>query len=663
MTALYDIIRGFRTAEGEVFRVAGTESEPFAAVDPRRMRVEVAAGASLRLAVLHTSPEVSALEIVLEEDARLVLTELFVSEAFAEVTVKQAARSLCHITAVQLSSANASYTVDLDGPGAESLLGGAFLAAGQEHCVVRLRTNHNVPDCRSNSYIKGVAGGTAVGEFCGLVYVAPDAQRTDAQQQNRNILLSETARITTQPQLEIYADDVKCSHGATVGQMDSEAILYMRGRCRTPLRHRTVVRGGDGGGGCQTGKIITMFDVEKIRGEFPILGREVYGKPLVYLDSGATAQKPLAVIEMVDYLQRGLNANIHRGVHYLSEEATTLYEAARERIGAFIGAAEKEEVVFTAGATASLNTVAYAWGEKFVRAGDNILVSEMEHHSNIVPWQMLAERKGAEIRVLPFDDEGRLCTELLPSLLDDKTRIVAVTQASNTLGTRPDLRPVIDAAHAVGAIAVVDGCQGVVHGGVDVQALDCDFYAFSGHKLFGPTGIGVLYGKRALLEAMPPFLGGGDMVDTVTFAKTTYAPVPLKFEAGTANFTGAIALGEAVKFVGRFDPAEVEAHEAALLHRATERLSAVDGLRIYGTTPGKCAIVSFNVEGVHPYDMGMILDKLGIAVRTGQHCAEPTMTHFSTTGMCRASFALYNTLAEADALAGGVERAVRMLRG
>ena len=309
-----------------------------------------------------------------------------------------------------------------------------------------------------------------------------------------------------------------------------------------------------------------MFDVEKIRGEFPILGREVYGKPLVYLDSGATSQKPLAVIEMVDYLQRGLNANIHRGVHYLSEEATTLYEAARERIGAFIGAAEKEEVVFTAGATASLNTVAYAWGEKFVRAGDNILVSEMEHHSNIVPWQMLAERKGAEIRVLPFDDEGRLCTELLPSLLDDKTRIVAVTQASNTLGTRPDLRPVIDAAHAVGAIAVVDGCQGVVHGGVDVQALDCDFYAFSGHKLFGPTGIGVLYGKRALLEAMPPFLGGGDMVDTVTFAKTTYAPVPLKFEAGTANFTGAIALGEAVKFVGRFDPAEVEAHELSLIH-------------------------------------------------------------------------------------------------
>ena len=378
-----------------------------------------------------------------------------------------------------------------------------------------------------------------------------------------------------------------------------------------------------------------MFDVEKIREEFPILHREVYGKPLVYLDSGATAQKPRTVIETVDRLHRELNANIHRGVHFLSEEATVLYEAARERIAAFVGAAEKEEIVFTAGATASLNTVAYAWGDAFVGAGDNILVSEMEHHSNIVPWQMLAERKGAEIRVLPFDEAGAL---------------------------RTDLRTVVEAAHAVGAVVVVDGCQGVVHGGVDVRAMDCDFYAFSGHKLYGPTGIGVLYGKRELLERMPPFMGGGDMVDTVTFAKTTYAPVPLKFEAGTANFVGAIGLGEAVKFMQRFDPAEIEAHEEALLHRATERLEGIGGLRIYGTAPGKCAILSFNVEGVHPYDMGMILDKLGIAVRTGQHCAEPVMDHYGTTGMCRASFALYNTLAEADALAAGVERAVKMLR-
>ena len=405
------------------------------------------------------------------------------------------------------------------------------------------------------------------------------------------------------------------------------------------------------------------FDVESIRREFPILSRKVYGKPLVYLDSGATAQKPQCVIDRVASLYRETNANVHRGVHLLSEEATEQFEAARAEIADFIGAAEKEEIVFTAGATASLNTVAYAWGERFVQAGDNLVGSEMEHHSNLVPWQLLAERKGAEIRMLPFDDEGRLRTELLPTLLDGRTRVVAVTQASNTLGTRPDLRTVIDAAHAAGAIAVVDGCQGVVHGGVDVRALDCDFYAFSGHKLYGPTGIGVLYGKRALLEAMPPFLGGGDMVDRVTFARTTFAPVPLKFEAGTADFVGAIGLGEAVRFLRQFDAAQIEAHERALLQRAEERLAAIDRLRIYGTTVDKCAIVSFNVEGVHPYDMGMILDKLGIAVRTGQHCAEPVMDHFGVTGMCRASFALYNTLAEADALADGVARAVRMLRG
>ncbi|MDE5578501.1 MAG: SufS family cysteine desulfurase [Alistipes sp.] len=405
-----------------------------------------------------------------------------------------------------------------------------------------------------------------------------------------------------------------------------------------------------------------MFDVNEIRREFPVLGREVYGTPLVYLDSGATSQKPLQVIDTVDRLHRELNANIHRGVHFLSEEMTGLYEAARARIAAWIGAAEKEEVVFTAGATASINTVAYAWGDRFVREGDNILVSELEHHSNIVPWQMLAERRGAEIRVLPFDEQGVLRTDLLGELLDERTRIVAVAQASNTLGTRPELRPIVDAAHAVGAVVLVDGCQGAVHGGVDVQALDCDFYAFSGHKLYGPTGIGVLYGKRALLEAMPPFMGGGDMVDRVSFARTTYAPVPLRFEAGTANFIGAVGLGEAVEFLRRFDPAAIEAHETALLRHAEACLGEIEGLRIYGSAPGKCAIVSFNVEGVHPYDMGMILDKLGIAVRTGQHCAEPVMTHFGVTGMCRASFALYNTLPEVDALAEGVRRAVRMLR-
>lgn len=406
-----------------------------------------------------------------------------------------------------------------------------------------------------------------------------------------------------------------------------------------------------------------MFDVEQIRKEFPLLSREVYGRRLVYLDSGATAQKPEVVIRAVDRLHRELNANIHRGVHYLSEQATEAYEVAREEVARFIGAGSKEEIIFTAGATASINLVAYAWSERFLQAGDNILISELEHHSNIVPWQLAAERKGAEIRVLPFDDAGNLMVEKLPELLDERTKLVAVTEASNTLGTRPDLRPIIAAAHRVGAVVMVDGCQGVVHGGGHVEELDCDFYAFSGHKLYGPTGIGVLYGKRALLDAMPPFMGGGDMVDRVSFEKTTYAPVPLKFEAGTANYIGAIALKEAIGFLQEVGIEAVEAHEHHLLQMATEELNRIPGLRIYGTTANKCAILSFNVEGVHGYDMGMILDKLGIAIRTGQHCAEPVMQHFGVQGMCRASLAMYNTEEEIEALVKGVGRAVRMLRG
>ena len=404
------------------------------------------------------------------------------------------------------------------------------------------------------------------------------------------------------------------------------------------------------------------MNVESIRRDFPILQRTVNGKPLVYLDSGATAQKPERVIEAVNRLHREQNANIHRGVHQLSAEATELYEQARERVRTFIGAASREEVIFTAGATASINTVAYAWSERFLHEGDNIIISEMEHHSNIVPWQAVAERRGAEIRVLPFDDEGCLMTEQLDTLLDERTRMVAVTQASNTLGTRPDLRPIIEKAHAVGAHVMVDGCQGVVHGGVDVVALDCDFYAFSGHKLYGPTGIGVLYGKRELLDQMPPFLYGGDMVDRVSFEKTTYAPLPLKYEAGTSNYIGAIGLGEAVEYLRGFDLHEVEEHEMSLMRYAEEQLRRIDGLRIYGSTKDKCSIISFNVEGVHHYDLGMILDKLGIAIRTGQHCAEPVMTHFGITGMCRASIAMYNTREEMDILVRGVERAVRMLR-
>ncbi len=403
-----------------------------------------------------------------------------------------------------------------------------------------------------------------------------------------------------------------------------------------------------------------MLDVTKIRADFPILGRTVYDRPLIYLDSAATAQKPQCVLDRMDWVYREVNANVHRGVHYLSEQATQAYEDARTTVARFINAREREEIVFTSGATMSINLAAYAWGSGLCK-GDNIIVSELEHHSNIVPWQLLAQRQGVEIRILPFKNDGSLMVEKLPELLDEKTRLIAVTQASNTLGIRPDLESLIKIAHANGTLVLVDGCQGAVHGGVDVQALDCDFYAFSGHKLYGPTGIGVLYAKRALLEAMPPFMSGGDMVASVSFAGTTYADVPLKFEAGTSNFTGAIGLAEAIKYLDTFDMAEVERHEQILLRRATEGLGAILNLTIYGTTPDKCAIVSFNVEGVSAYDVGMILDKLGIAIRTGQHCAEPVMQHYGVTGMCRASFAIYNTIEEVDALVAGVERAIKML--
>ena len=405
-----------------------------------------------------------------------------------------------------------------------------------------------------------------------------------------------------------------------------------------------------------------MFDVEQIRKEFPILEREVYGKPLIYLDSAATAQKPKCVVEKMSELLLHDNANIHRGVHLLSEEMTVRYEEAREVVRQFIGAECREEVVFTLGATMSLNLVASSWCENFLHDGDNVVVSHIEHHSNIVPWQLATERKGAELRVIPVDDSGALELDALDTLIDERTKVVAVTQASNTLGTCPDLAKIIAKAHSVGAVVVVDGCQGVVHGGVDVKALDCDFYAFSGHKLYGPTGIGVLYGKRELLDKMPPYMGGGDMVDKVTFEKTTYAPLPLKFEAGTSNYIAAVGLAEAIKFLQSLPAEEVAEYERAMLDYATEQLLQIDGLRIYGTTEGKAPIVSFNVEGCDHYDIGMILDKMGVAVRTGHHCAEPVMARYDTNGVVRASIALYTNKADIDALVAGVKRAVSMLK-
>ena len=405
-----------------------------------------------------------------------------------------------------------------------------------------------------------------------------------------------------------------------------------------------------------------MFDPKDIREEFPILAREVYGKPLIYLDNAATAQKPRIVIDTIARLYREENANIHRGVHFLSERCTALYEEARKVVAEALGTPDTGEVVFTAGATASINTVAWAWGGKFVGEGDNVVVSEMEHHSNIVPWQMLCERVGGELRVLHFNDDGSLKMEELDGVLDGRTKMVAITQASNTLGTMPNLKPIVEKAHAVGAVVLVDGCQGFVHSEVNVRELGCDFYAFSSHKLYGPNGVGVLYGRRELLEAMPPFLGGGDMVRKVTFEKTTYADLPLKFEAGTANYIDAIGLAEAVKFLRTLDRGDVLTHEKALLEYATEELGKIEGLRIYGTTADKCSIVSFNVEGVHNFDLGSVLDRSGVAIRTGAHCADPVMAHYGVQGMARASFALYNTAEEVDTFVAAVKKAIRMLK-
>ena len=405
-----------------------------------------------------------------------------------------------------------------------------------------------------------------------------------------------------------------------------------------------------------------MFDVEKIRAEFPILSREVYGRKLIYLDSAATAQKPRCVVAKMEELLLNDNANIHRGVHILSEEMTAKYEEAREVVRQFIGAEHREEIIFTSGATMSLNLVASSYCEKFLGEGDNVVISHIEHHSNIVPWQLVTERKGAELRVIPVDDSGALELGALDTLIDERTKVVAVTQASNTLGTRPDLAKIIAKAHSVGAVVVVDGCQGVVHGGVDVKSLDCDFYAFSGHKLYGPTGIGVLYGKRELLDKMPPYMGGGDMVDKVTFAKTTYAPLPLKFEAGTSNYIGAVGLAEAIKFVQSLSKEAIEKYEKELLDYATGELQKIEGVRIYGTTENKTPIISFNVDGCDHYDIGMILDKMGVAVRTGHHCAEPVMARYGTNGVVRASIALYTNKEDIDTFIKAVKRAVAMLK-
>lgn len=408
-------------------------------------------------------------------------------------------------------------------------------------------------------------------------------------------------------------------------------------------------------------KVQTPFDVQQIRADFPFIQRKVYGKDLIYFDNGATSQKPQVVIDAIANYYSHDNANIHRGVHYLSQLATTQYEDARVLIQEYINAPSSAEVLFTKGTSDGINLVAFSFGE-LLEKGDEILISAMEHHSNIVPWQMLCERKGCVLKVIPINERGELLMDAYSELLSSKTKLVAVTHISNSLGTINPVKEIIEMAHAVGARVLLDAAQSVQHMKVDIQELDCDFFTFSGHKVFGPTGVGILFGKKEILDQMPPYQGGGDMIAKVTFEKTTYNVLPHKFEAGTPNIAGGIGLGTAIEYLSKLDMDAVQHHEQTLATYAEEKLLQFEGMRIIGTAKNKTSVVSFIVDGIHPFDLGTLLDKQGVAVRTGHHCTQPLMDFFGIPGTVRASFAFYNTKEEIDIFIAAVDRSLGMLR-
>ena len=405
---------------------------------------------------------------------------------------------------------------------------------------------------------------------------------------------------------------------------------------------------------------LTDFDVARVRQDFPILNEKIHGKPLVYFDNGATSQKPQAVIDALSHYYSAENSNIHRGVHHLSEQATAAYEAARSKIRTFINARADKEIIFVRGTTEAINLVAQSYGRNFLKAGDEIIVSAMEHHSNIVPWQMLCEQVGAKLRVVPINHDGEIVMDEYRRLLNYKTKIVSIAHVSNALGTIVPVKEIVNLAHERGIPVFLDGAQAVPHIKVDVQELGCDFYAFSGHKMFGPTGVGVLYGRAELLEKMPPYQGGGDMISLVTFEKTHYNVLPYKFEAGTPHISGVIGLGAAIDYLANLDWDQVRAHEHRLLSYATEALSAIHGLRIIGTAREKAGVLSFVFDHVHAHDVGTILDQEGVAVRAGHHCAMPVMQRFGVPATARASFAFYNTIEEVDVLVRGIHRVLKV---
>ena len=403
-----------------------------------------------------------------------------------------------------------------------------------------------------------------------------------------------------------------------------------------------------------------MYDINKVREDFPILSREVYGRPLVYLDNAATTQKPLCVLDAMREEYLNVNANVHRGVHYLSQQATDLHEAAREKVRAFIGAAKTEEIVFTRGTTEAINLVASSFCEEMMKEGDEVIVTDMEHHSNIVPWQLQANRRGIVVRHLPFDEKGNLCLDQLEQMINERTKLVSMAHVSNVLGTVNDVKHVTTIAHKYGIPVLVDGAQSTPHFHVDVKELDCDFFAFSGHKIYGPTGIGVLYGKEEWLDRLPPYQGGGEMIDKVSWEQTTFERLPFKFEAGTPDYVATHGLATAIDYISALGLDQIATHEQMLTHYCMEQMSTIDDMRLFGTSAHKDAVVSFLVGNIHHLDMGTLLDRLGIAVRTGHHCAQPLMTRLGISGTVRASFALYNTKEEIDILVNGIRRVSQM---
>jgi cysteine desulfurase/selenocysteine lyase len=623
-------------------------------------------------------------EVSLEDGARLehvrVTEGVGDGHHIASVAVRQGRASSYVSRVVTLGGAlsRIDLRLTLDGEGAEAGLYGVYHATGHDLVDHHTFIDHARPHCSSSESYSGIVDGRAHAVVDAMIAVRRDAQQTSAHQELHNLLLSDAATVNAKPHLEIDADDVACTHGATVGALDDDQLFYLRSRgipeprARAMLTYAFLAGAPDrrrarasaprphapgGGGMIPALEIASEHTLARVRDDFPALAQAVHGKPLVYLDSASSSLTPQPVIDAITDIYARDRANVHRGVHLLSQRATAAYEGARDKVADFIGATSREEIIFVRGTTEAINLVATSWGGDNLREGDEILVTGLEHHSNIVPWQIAARRTGARLVVAPIADNGDVPLDEIERRIGPRTRMVAVAHVSNALGTLLPIADVSRLAHAAGAVVLVDGAQAVPHLAVDVAAIGCDFYAFSGHKLYGPTGIGVLWGRAELLDAMTPYQGGGDMIRSVTFEETTYNALPYRLEAGTPNIAGAAGLGAAVDYLSSVGTETVETHERDLLEYGEQALEQVPGLTIIGQAPHKLAVLSFTMDCAHPHDIGTIADMEGVAIRTGHHCAQPVMQRFEVPATARASLGVYNTRADIDALVRALHKA------